>query len=43
MSTCGTCKIEITLCPECGGKICAEDCPDRIEDGCTCNAELDDE
>lgn len=42
MSVCGTCGVEITLCPECGGKICEEGCPDRIDDGCTCGDVEDD-
>ena len=35
---------EITFCPDCKGKICTEDCPDRLEDGCKCHElESDDE
>jgi len=34
---CGTCGKEIEICPECGGKICVPDCPDRVHDGCTCD------
>ena len=33
---CGACKKPITICEECGGKMCVADCPDREEDGCTC-------
>jgi hypothetical protein len=36
MPTCGACGKEITECPECGGKVCEPGCPDRLEDGCTC-------
>lgn len=35
---CGACGLEIVECPECGGRICEEHCPDREEDGCSCEA-----
>gem|GEM_PF-3622739 len=37
MATCGACSKEITTCPECGGKKCIKGCPDREEDGCSCD------
>ncbi len=45
MSSCGSCKQEITTCAVCGGKKCSLGCPDRAEDGCTCDVdgESDDE
>ena len=37
--TCDTCGKEITECPVCGGYVCAPNCPDRDDDGCTCDME----
>ncbi len=41
MGTCGNCKREIRVCDTCGGLLCVEDCPDRLEDGCTCEENPD--
>lgn len=37
--------MEILTCPNCGGKLCSDGCPDRVEDGCICvmNAENEDD
>lgn len=45
MTTCATCGKSIVLCEECGGLVCTPNCPDRLEDGCTCDeaALLDEE
>ncbi|MDO8648304.1 MAG: hypothetical protein Q7R81_00810 [Candidatus Peregrinibacteria bacterium] len=37
MPTCDACGQEIVECTVCGGKICVVGCPDRADDGCTCN------
>lgn len=41
--TCEACGMVIEICEECGGKICSEGCEDRIEDGCSCDGEDDDD
>ncbi len=39
MSVCGACHREIRICDTCGGLLCAPECIDRLEDGCTCEEE----
>jgi hypothetical protein len=34
---CGACGKSITECEMCGGMLCEANCPDREEDGCTCD------
>jgi hypothetical protein len=40
---CGSCGKEITECEVCGGMVCEIGCPDREDDGCTCDGEAIDE
>ncbi|UPA22716.1 hypothetical protein K8942_00690 [Candidatus Peribacteria bacterium] len=39
--TCGACGLAIETCPDCGGLICSDGCPDRAEDGCVCMIDTD--
>ncbi len=39
---CGSCGKQIAECEMCGGLTCSPGCPDREEDGCTCDEEIED-
>jgi len=34
---CGSCGVDISQCPACGGNVCTPGCDDRADDGCVCD------